>query len=173
MEEQLIPQGSVAALLQETLLRTDGTVTELLELFTDEAIGIEKVTAAEFTAECHRAKCDLESDLVVRDVILTGQTTGEPYIFAHSHLFAEALPRAVFHRLSETSDPIGKVLKEYRVETFRQIDERGRRRMPPIAELLGKAKTDQMVWRRYSVIVGGLVIMEITEVFSEQLFAPA
>jgi chorismate-pyruvate lyase len=172
-ESPLSPRSSVAALLQEALLRTDGTVTELLELFTDETIGIEKVTTGGYTAECHRPKCDREPGLVVRDVILTGQSSGERYIFAHSHLFPEALPRAVFQRLSETSDPIGKVLREYRTEQYRQLDERGCRRMPGIAGILGRPETDQMLWRRYSIIVAGLVIMEIAEVFSEQLFSTA
>jgi chorismate-pyruvate lyase len=45
--------------------------------------------------------------------------------------------------------------------------------MPTIARLLDQARTDQMRWRRYSVISGGAAIMEITEVFSEQLFASA
>ena len=124
-ESPLNPRSSVAALLQEALLRTDGTVTELLELFTHETIGIEKVTTGGYAAECHRPKCDREPGLVVREVILSGQSSGEHYIFAHLYLFPEALPRAVFQRLSETSDPIGKVLKEYRTETYRQIDESG------------------------------------------------
>ena len=100
-------------------------MTELLELFTHETIGIEKVTTGGYAAECHRPKCDREPGLVVREVILSGQSSGEHYIFAHLYLFPEALPRAVFQRLSETSDPIGKVLKEYRTETYRQIDESG------------------------------------------------
>jgi len=173
MEEEspLNSRSSVAAFLQEALLRTDGTVTDLLELFTHETIGIEKVATGEYAADCHRPKCDREPGLVVRDVVLFGQSSREPYTFAHSHLFPAALPRAVFKHLSETSDPIGKVLKEYRTETYRQIDERGCRLMPGIAIILGRAETDQMLWRRYSIIAGGLLIMEIAEVFSEQLFS--
>lgn len=172
-ESPLNLRSSVAVLLQEALLRTDGTVTDLLELFTRETIGIEKIITGGYAAECHRPKCDREPGLVARDVILIGQSSREPYTFAHSHLFPEALPRAVFQHLSDTSDPIGKVLKEYRTETYRQIDERGCRLMPGIARILGRAETDQMLWRRYSIIAGGLVIMEIAEVFSEQLFFSA
>jgi chorismate-pyruvate lyase len=105
--------------------------------------------------------------------MLCGQTTGSEYIFAHTHLFPEALAPAVQTRLAETNEPIGKVLREHRLEDFRQIEERGCRPMPAIAEILGAPTTDQMQWRRYTVISGGQVIMEITEVFSECLFGPS
>ena len=39
-----------AALLQDALLKTDGTVTDLLELFADEEIEIEKVIPGLYTA---------------------------------------------------------------------------------------------------------------------------
>jgi chorismate-pyruvate lyase len=39
--------------------------------------------------------------------------------------------------------------------------------VPAIARVLDQGETDQMRWRRYSVISGGAAIMEITEVFSE------
>jgi chorismate-pyruvate lyase len=104
---------------------------------------------------------------------LRGKVTGARYIFAHTHLFPAALPPAVQTRLTTTSDPIGKVLREYRTESFRQIEQSASVPMPTIAQLLDQARTDQMRWRRYSVISGGAAIMEITEVFSEQLFASA
>jgi chorismate-pyruvate lyase len=160
-----------ASLLQDALLKTDGTVTDLLELFSDEEISIEKVTPGLYTEECERAECGNEPGSVVRDVILRGKESGTRYIFAHSHLFPSVLPPAVQTRLSTTSDPIGKVLREYRTESFRKIDETSTDLMPAIAQRLGHDEDDQMRWRRYSVISGGAVIMEITEVFSEQLFA--
>ena len=162
-----------AALLQDALLKTDGTVTDLLELFADEEIEIEKVTPGLYTAECERPECGDEPGSVVRDVILRGKETGNRYIFAHSHLFPAALSPAVQARLSSTSDPIGKVLREYRTESFRQIERSASNSMPAIARVLDQGGTDQMRWRRYSVISGGSAIMEITEVFSEQLFASA
>jgi chorismate-pyruvate lyase len=147
-------------------------VTDLLELFTGESIRIDKVTPGLYVLECDWPKDDDRTEPIVRDVILRGQTTDSPYTFAHTHLFPGALAPAVRTRLAETNEPIGKVLREHRIEDFRQIRERGRRPMPAIAEALGAAATDQMQWRRYSVVSGGLVIMEITEVFSERLFEP-
>jgi chorismate--pyruvate lyase len=162
-----------ATLLQDALLKTDGTVTDLLELFTDEEIVIEKIDPGLYTSECHRPECGDDPGSVVRDVILRGKVTGARYIFAHSHLFPAALPPAVQARLSTTSDPIGKVLREYRTESFRQIEQSATVPMPAIARALDQKRTDQMRWRRYSVISGGAPIMEITEVFSERLFASA
>ena len=107
---------------------------------------------------------------VIRDVLLRGKTTGVPYIFAHTHLFPERLATPVQTQLSETNVPIGKVFREHRLEDFRQIEERGVRTIPAVAGVLGGEASDQMRWRRYSVLSGGLVIMEITEVFSERLF---
>jgi chorismate--pyruvate lyase len=171
VDDTKISRGAV--LLQDALLKTDGTVTDLLELFADEEIEIEKVTPGLYTAECERAECGDEAGSVVRDVILRGKESGNRYIFAHSHLFPAALPPVVQERLSATSDPIGKVLREYRTESFRQIERSASNSMPAIARVLGQGRTDQMRWRRYSVISGGAAIMEITEVFSEQLFASA
>jgi chorismate lyase len=162
-----------ATLLQDALLKTDGTVTDLLELFADEEIAVEKIAPGNYAAECHRPECGDDPGSVVRDVILRGKVTGARYIFAHSHLFPSALPPAIQTRLNMTSDPIGKVLREYRTESFRQIEQSASVPMPTIARLLDQARSDQMRWRRYSVISGGAAIMEITEVFSEELFASA
>ncbi len=112
-----------ATLLQDALLKTDGTVTDLLELFTDEEFIVEKIAPGLYTAECQRPVCGDDPGSVVRDVILRGKVTGTRYIFAHSHLFPSALPPAVQTRLNTTSDPIGKVLREYRTESFRQIEQ--------------------------------------------------
>ena len=166
-----MPSGRpLSVLLQEVLLQTDGTVTNLLELFTGEEIYVEKVTAGLYSSECEWPKVELEPDPIVRDVLLCGKSTGLRYIFAHTHLFPEALAPPIQRRLSETSDPIGKVLREFRLESFRQIEERGCRPMPVVAQMLGRASSDRMQWRRYSVISGGTTVMEITEVFSERLF---
>jgi len=164
------PRSRGATLLQDALLRTDGTVTDLLELFADEQIDIEKVTPGLYTAECDHSECGSEPGSIVRDVILRGKASGTRYIFAHSHLFPAVLSPAVQDRLTKTTDPIGKVLREYRTESFRQIQQSACNFMPAIARVLDQCDTDQMRWRRYSVISGGAVIMEITEVFSERLF---
>jgi chorismate-pyruvate lyase len=162
--------GTAASLLQDALLRTDGTVTDLLELFTHEKILIDKLDPGQYSSECDWPEVDANPGLVIRDVLLRGKTTGVPYIFAHTHLFPDRLAKPVQTKLSETNEPIGKVLREQRLEDFRQIEGRGLRPMPAVAALLGAESRDQMQWRRYSVISGGLVIMEITEVFSEYLF---
>jgi chorismate-pyruvate lyase len=159
-----------ATLLQETLLRTDGTVTDLLELFTGENIRVDKVTPGLYSSECDWPNACGNPGPTIRDVVLRGRNTDLPYIFAHTHLFPERLEAPVQTQLSETNEPIGKVLRQHRLEDFRQIEERGIRSIPAVAGILGGEPTDQMRWRRYSVLSGGLVIMEITEVFSEYLF---
>jgi chorismate-pyruvate lyase len=145
----------------------------MLELFTREEIRIEKLNPGVYAAECDWPGSCANPEREVRDVLLCGQVTGLPYVFAHTHLFPEALAPAVRAGLSQTSNPIGKVLKEHRVETFRQIEQRGCRAMPAVAEVLGGAATDQLQWRRYSVTSRGLVILEITEAFSAHLFDPS
>jgi chorismate-pyruvate lyase len=170
-ETSQVARGPRAALLQEVLLRTDGTVTDLLELFTGEPIRIAKVSSGFHNAECDWPNKDGEPQLIVRDVILCGKTTESRYIFGHTHVYPEALAPAVHLQLQETNEPIGKVLRDQRVEDFRQIEGRGCRPMPLVAEILGVAATDQLQWRRYSVTSGASTIMEITEVFSERLFA--
>ena len=166
----LLTRSPVATLLQEALLRTDGTVTDLLELFTGENILIDKLQPGLYSSECDWPEVDAHPGPVIRDVLLRGKRTGVPYIFAHTHLFPERLATPVQTQLSETNVPIGKVLREHRLEDFRQIEERGVRPIRAIAGILGGEASDQMRWRRYSVLSGGLVIMEITEVFSERLF---
>ena len=84
----------------------------------------------------------------MRGVVLCGKTTGVPYIFAHTHLFPKTLASAVRIRLAETNEPIGRVLREHRLEDFRQIEERGCRPMPAVAGILGGAATDRIQWRR-------------------------
>ena len=166
----LLTVSPVATLLQETLLRTDGTVTDLLELFTGENIRVDKVPPGLYSSECDWPNACGNPGPTIRDVVLRGKKHGFALYLRSYTLVPGETGAPVQTQLSETNEPIGKVLRQHRLEDFRQIEERGIRPIPAVAGILGGEPTDQMRWRRYSVLSGGLVIMEITEVFSEYLF---
>jgi beta-ribofuranosylaminobenzene 5'-phosphate synthase len=59
--------------------------------------------------------------LVTRLTNLVGATTGTIYVRAKSMLSLSAMPRAVRTDLMETDEPIGRLLRKHRVESFREI----------------------------------------------------
>ncbi|MFD6530890.1 chorismate--pyruvate lyase family protein [Streptomyces sp. NPDC060184] len=105
------------------LLTTDGTVTTMLEELAGERVN---AVAMNHRGAAPRHVLDaLMGDgacgaVLTRSTQLVSATTGTVLVYARAVLAPGALP-AVDRDLYATSEPIGRLLRRHRVETFREL----------------------------------------------------
>jgi len=165
-----------------TLLTTDGTVTETLAALHGEEVGVRVLEqgyvpqAEDEAPELAPAGTRVVARVLDRTIVLVGAESGRAYTVARSRIVPEALPAGLQAGLLERREPIGKLMLEHRLETFREIVDCGRcpaGRAPRLGETapgaLGISADAPVAWRTYRVISGGRPVMSITEVFPENL----
>jgi len=166
-----------------TLLTTDGTVTETLAALHGEEVGV-RVLAQGYVPQAEGEAPELAAApgtrvvarVLDRTIVLVGAESGRAYTVARSRIVPEALPAGLQAGLLERREPIGKLMLEHRLETFREIVDCGRcpaGRAPRLGDTapdaLGISADAPVAWRTYRVISGGRPVMSITEVFPENL----
>ncbi|MBI5137342.1 MAG: DUF98 domain-containing protein [Nitrospirae bacterium] len=170
--------GRLSPLLR-TLLTTDGTVTEALAAHFGEEVGI-RVLEQGFRAYEGRANRELEVELgtrlMDRGVALFGRGSGVTLAAAFSRIVPAALPLGMQEALLAEREPLGKLMLEHRLETFKEIVDCGAcaaAEAPHLghrcATALNLAADERVVWRTYRVIHRGRPVMSITEYFPETL----
>ena len=117
---QTIVNDESLSLLQKILLTTDGTVTELLTLYTGEMIRVKKIEqAVTRDGAPSELKVPRETSLLKRKILLSGAT--KSYLFAESCFVFEQLSKSLQYKLLETDQPIGMLWKEERIEIYREV----------------------------------------------------
>lgn len=164
-----------------TLLTTDGTVTETLAALHGEEVGV-RVLAQGFGRHAGHDLPELDApagtSVLDRTIVLAGAVSGRIYAAARSRIVPDALPAGLQAGLLERREPIGKLMLEHRLETFREVVGAGRCTAAEAPRLdggvdgraagaLGIDPAAPVVWRTYRVISGGRPVMSITEVFPE------
>jgi chorismate-pyruvate lyase len=175
--------GALSPVLR-TLLTTDGTVTETLAALFGEDVGVQ-VLAQGYAALGPSEAPELDAApgarvagarVLDRTIVLVGAKSARAYTAARSRIVPGALPAGLQEGLLARREPIGKLMLEHRLETFREVVACGRcpaGRAPGLegvaAEALQTAPEAPVAWRTYRVISGGRPVMSITEVFPEDL----
>ena len=167
----LLTRSPVATLLQETLLRTDGTVTDLLELFTGENILIDKLQPGLYSSECDWPEVDASPGPIIRDVLLAGKDNRICRTSSPIHTCS----RSDWRRRYKPNSPRPTNRSE---RCSGSIDSRISARSKSGAFAPSQQSPASSAGRQATRCGGvgtrsypaGLVIMEITEVFSECLF---
>lgn len=119
---ELLSEENSLSLFQKTLLVTDGTVTDLLKLYTHNQIIVKKVNQGIVLSGDEESKlCENETPILKREILLGHQE--ENYIYANSIFIFENMSRTIQYALLETERPIGLLWKEERIDTFRDITE--------------------------------------------------
>jgi len=170
--------GSLSPLLR-TLLTTDGTVTEVLSAFFGEDVGI-RVLGQGYRSYEGRGNLELEAELgtrmLDRSIVLYGHTSGTAYAAAFSRIIPSVLPIGMQEALLAEREPLGKLMLEHRLETFKEIVSCGRCRADEAPEFADQCPVAldvpgaaPVVWRTYRVFSQGKAAMSITEIFPERL----
>jgi chorismate-pyruvate lyase len=153
--------------LQRILLVTDGTLTDTLEAAFGEPIGLRKIGAEIAPAREPIPDLDLPSGhaLLDRRIVLYGETSERPYIYAESLLALDRLPPRFREELMRSDTPMGRLWSEYRLETWKELLWVTRHRAAEIAPHLQIGADSECLVRRYRLISGGRPLMVIQEQF--------
>ena len=168
----MTPERAIAAdtglsLLQKALLITDGTVTQLLEIFTGETMRVEKLEHRMLTGGPEILAADPAEPVLSRVILLRGDRRA--YLYAHSWLVPARMPVGMQDAMRQTDTPVGHLWKTSKLETFREIVDFRRELEPGISRLLGI--DGPLLSRAYLVHTGGRPMGLIAEKFPAVLFA--
>jgi chorismate-pyruvate lyase len=107
-------------LFQKVLLTTDGTVTQLLELYTGQAVRVHKLGQVIAPDVASAALQTAAGELILNRRILL-RTEQSHLLYAESRFVMARLPAGVQTQLIETDRPIGLLWREHHMETYREI----------------------------------------------------
>ena len=164
--ERVIADDESLSVLQKVLLTTDGTVTQLLEIYTSERISVQKLEHALVKGAPDSLGVSASEPVLSRRILLRGPT--RPYMYAHSWLVPSRMPKGMQEAILQTDTPIGQLWKAARLETFREIIDFRRERDSEIAALFGI--DDSLLSRTYLISAGGAPMGLIVEKFPATYF---
>jgi len=154
---------------QRILLTTDGMVTEMLEAFYWERMSVVKLSQDQTRIE--EENDDLEIDegtsVIKREILLRGKESGINRLYASSILVPERLDRKMQDGLFKSKRPIGLLILEDRLETFREILDCGNEPDERAAVHFGLKPEEPIIYRTYRVFANRRPIMLITEKFPQ------
>lgn len=149
-------------LFQKILLATDGTVTDLIALYTGDSIRVKKLSQ-----EIRREKapeelqCADPAQLLHRRILLAGATKN--YLYADSLFVFERFSPSIQQQLLNTDRPIGLLWKEEKLETYREVIDQRVEQHSEIAEHFSLARDALFVSRTYLIHHGRRPLGSITE----------
>ncbi|WP_211531308.1 beta-ribofuranosylaminobenzene 5'-phosphate synthase [Methanocalculus chunghsingensis] len=160
---------------QKVLLGTDGSVTHLLSLAVERDIGV-VTRLQEVVAADRRIAAILkirEGDPVNHRIVDLGEgEDGRPLIYAISYTPLERLAPEIASDLMKADIPIGRILKQHRVESRREILSIGSYPADDhLASVFGILPGEPLLSRMYRIIHKDAPLMAITEIFPSGTFA--
>jgi chorismate-pyruvate lyase len=158
--------GSLPPLLR-TLLVSDGTVTKFLEAYYLEPIRVERIFHDEVTLmeDIPALELSLGRKVLQRKVVLRGIFSKQPYDYAESFINTDLLWPWVKEDLLRGRLGIGELLRDRRVETYRELLGYGRRSGGNLSSLLEVAADEDLIYRYYRIFVNRLPTLYITDTF--------
>lgn len=158
---------------QRVLLATDGTVTDILCAYTGQKISVVKLvhSVVRLTgAVAGYLEIDASERVLLRRILLQGETDRRNYIYGESLLLPQRLNRQLRTDLFATRKPIGQLINEARLETRREILGCGLEPAGALGEHFGIHGRATLIARTYRVFVQRRAVMLITEKFPRSLF---
>lgn len=157
------------SLQQQVLLTTDGTVTDLVALFSGEDIHITKLFQEAVVASGPKELGLSEAQpLLERSILLSGAS--KHYLYAQSHFVISRLSPEMQTALLETQTPIGLLWKRARLEMYREVVDRHLEHNPALLDYFPDADDARFISRTYVVYHQGQVLGVITEKFPFSYF---
>jgi chorismate-pyruvate lyase len=153
------------------LLVTDGTVTRTLEAYFGEPIDVDVLEHAEITSDSPYPQIEIAvgDHILHRYVRLVGRSTRKVYAVAESVAVLEHISQQMRRQLLQEQKGIGELLREGRLETYRELLTANLTAASRWAEHLQVAPTAGVVTRDYRIYQGGRAVLLIREVFPESL----
>ncbi|MEX2531213.1 MAG: chorismate pyruvate-lyase family protein [Gemmatimonadota bacterium] len=157
----------VLTAFQRALLVIDGTVTKFIEAYAMEPLDVMRLRQEEsISAERHEF-LDLEGGQPVleREVVIRGRYSDTLYVYAVSHIVPSRLPGQVRRRLEVQGEGIGRILRDEKLETRREVLWFGREKLKSLPDKVRDVAGEEFISRAYRIILDGSPIVVITERF--------
>jgi len=153
---------------QQLLLRTDGSVTTLLEVLTGKPVVVTTLLQQVVNADTDQA-VDLDiaegDNINYRVVVLKNEDDDRPLIYAESYTPIGRLQKDFRHDLMKADIPIGRIMAQRKIESRREIRSVGETLNEELSDLFGVPHNIRMLSRTYDIISHGMVLIRITETF--------
>lgn len=150
--------GGTFSTIERLILTHDGTVMRLLETLTQRTVDVDIIARR------------IRNDVLHRSVTLKFPDDPEPLAWAESQVDLEDLETEYAHTLRERNVGIGKMFRENRFETFRELVDyelvTEHEQLPAFID----ADTEVMFRRTYDVYHNDTDVMTITEYFPKGSF---
>jgi chorismate-pyruvate lyase len=157
-----IADPTALSLFQRVLLSTDGTVTDLISLYTGEAIRVKKLVQEIRTGDAPAMlACVGATRLLDRKIVLAGAR--QNFLYADSVFVFERFSASIQQQLLNTDRPIGLMWKEERLETYREIVASDVGPAPDVAVHFALPADAPFVSRTYVIHHAGKPLGAITE----------
>lgn len=141
-------------------LVNDGLVTAALSAYFMEEMKVETVYQEEISTD------NRKSGMLKRRAVILGASTGTHYILADSLINLSLFESAVIDDILSGKKGIGTIIREHRIETYREIDEISLCvRSEP---LLSADSPERLLSRKYRIIKDGLPAIRIEEFYREK-----
>ena len=165
-------QASELSDFQKILLRTNGSITRLLETHLSEPIRLIKLSEnlGQMKAQLPNIKLDTEGKVLAREVLLQGKNSCRNFIYANSRIFIDNLERQFSDKLLNSQTPIGKLWSEQKVETYKEIIDSGKEPANELSNYFSIDPKENLFFRTYCVFSQKKLTMMITEKFPESYF---
>lgn len=157
---------------QKILLKTDGTLTEILEAYVSENIHVVKLSEKFISGIPHTEILDITPDreVIERKILLQGMRTGKNWLYAESFIIPDRLGINFRNDLITSGIPIGKLWKTHRIETFKEMIAVFREPSCHIGACFGIRAEESLLCRTYRVFSNQKPVMMITEKFPETYY---
>ena len=157
---------------QRIILTTDGTLTEILEAYLSEALQIVKLSEEIINLQEDQQALKLEANnqIIERKILLQGKISMRNFIYAESALAFSRLDQVFQHELLESRVPMGKLWRQNRLETFKEIISTQKEPARELSQYFDIAPEDELLSRTYLVFSQGQPIIQITEKFPTSYF---
>jgi chorismate-pyruvate lyase len=150
---------------QRFLLSTDGTMTTALAAYHGERVDIRLLGQEVLTLDEPDTTLELASGerILVRRALLVGTRSGASLLYGYSRVALDRLSPEVRAELLAGEAPIGLVLRDHRLETFRALLDLGvRSGRGEVAAHLGSGP---LCFKTYAIFAGGRPLMVVHEEF--------
>jgi chorismate-pyruvate lyase len=153
--------------IQKILLKTDGTVTLLLELWLSESIRLTKLSERVISLEQNNPSLGVPSGerVLERKILLQGETSKKNLVYAESLIVLNRLEKNFATKLLNTEETIGKLWINSKLETFREILSITQEQAGSLANYFNIESQDLLMSRTYRIFSNKTPIMLITEKF--------
>ena len=161
----------VNSFLQRLMLITDGRITDIVQAYSGETVEAVKLRQQLLISDySSNLQLDRQCQLMERSILLQGTKSKTNYLYADSQIVLERLDPAIRNELVFTRQPIGKLLRENQVETYREIIDCGIEPAGKLAQYFDIAPASKIIYRTYNVLIERLPVLQITEKFPTTYF---